>query len=165
MFLPISSLRPESQHAFVMPLFPCIVISQSILQSYSNAAEPLHRRLFPSIMKISQETQRGLLTFIGPVHYRHACLLFRKMPGHTLLPGAICLSDCSRLSACRSIPCVNNLSPSDAAEDSERENKQRRVWEAREGLYLCTAMHSITGGLWNAGRNVELEENKARFAV
>jgi len=49
------------------------------------------------------------------------------MLGHTLLPGAIWLSDCSGLSACRSIPCVNNLSPSDAAEDEERGNKQQSL--------------------------------------
>jgi len=35
----------------------------------------------------------------------------------------------------RSIPCVNNLSPSDAAEDGERGNKKQSVNEER--AYIC----------------------------
>lgn len=87
------------------------------------------------------------LTFIGLAYFRHACLLFCKMPGHTPLPRAIRLRDRSGLSVCRSIPSVNNLPCSDGAQEEERKNMQHRVWKWRAALFGCSVMHPITVGL------------------
>ena len=65
---------------------------------------------FPTpIMKISQDPPRVMMTFWRTSRFCLACLLFCKMLGHTLLPGALWLSDYGVLSACRSILLVNNL--------------------------------------------------------